>query len=1113
VKPRETQVESIFFAALDQPTPEARAACVAAACAGDDDLRRHVERLLSAQPRIGRFLEEPAAVSANTVTLSPVPEQPGDTIGPYKLLQRIGEGGMGVVYMAEQTDPVERRVALKIIKPGMDTCQVIARFEAERQALAMMDHPNIARVLDAGATHSPLGGVGAARPYFVMELVKGLPITQFCDEQHLTPRERLELFLPVCQAVQHAHQKGIIHRDIKPSNILVARYDDKAVPKIIDFGIAKAVSQRLTEKTMFTQYGQIVGTIEYMSPEQAQFNQLDVDTRSDIYSLGVLLYELLTGETPFDKQRLRTAAFDELLRIIREEEPPRPSTRLGSSETLPSIAANRHTEPKKLATLVRGELDWIVMRCLEKDRTRRYDTANVLALDVQRYLADEPVTACPPSAAYRFRKFARRNRAALAVAGLVLFFLMLLGSGAGWAVRDRTAREAEVARKQAAREAEIARERDERQSRITAQVELILDDVERFEKQGKWDDALAAARRAELVLSSGDADPAIQERVRQAVNELELVRRLDQVRQHSVIRGSMFEDTGAVVEAYARAFREFGVDVESLPTDEAVARLSGRRSIALPLAVALDDWGVARSGASGRIMVALPAGQGGGLVTPPVSHARTPGLFEDFPPTRDRRTEGASRRPPGPVGSENAGWATLVAVARGLDPDPLRVRLRELWNVTPESQAELRHLAESLEIRRQPPGTLTLLALTLGRCQLDDLQERVLRQAQQAYPADFRLNFDLGGLLTKTGNHEEGVRFYSAAVASQPTCSTALINLGTALKLQGKLDEAETHYRSAIELDPAFAVVWFAMGNLRLQRNELNEAEADYRRAIELDATIALAHNNLGVVLLRQQKLDEAEVCFRRAIELDPTCVLAHTNLGDLLRYQKKPNLAEASYRRAIELDPTGSGHHLWLAVVLHEQQRLDESIAYYKKGIELHPDNGSAWYMLARAYKDQRRFDDAVEALGKVVELEPDHALRFNELASWLATTPELQHKDPARALKLAQRAVELSPHEYSYWHTLGIAQYRAGNWEEAIAALEKSCQLETGTNGMGNAWQWLFLAMANWRLGRPQEARTWYDKSLELEKAWPEELRRNRDEAAMLLRITDPRPPGDSM
>jgi serine/threonine-protein kinase len=276
-------------------------------------------------------------------------ESPGMSIGPYKLLQQLGEGGMGVVYMAEQKQPVERRVALKIIKPGMDTHQVIARFEAERQALALMDHPHIARVLDAGTTHT-------GRPYFVMELVKGVPITQYCDEHQLTPRQRLDLFLPVCHAVQHAHHKGIIHRDLKPSNVLVAEYDHEAVPKVIDFGVAKAIGQRLTEKTMFTEFGQVVGTIEYMSPEQAKLNQLDIDTRTDVYSLGVLLYELLTGATPFDRRRLRSAAFDEMLRIIREEEPPKPSTRLSSSDALPSVAASRHTEPKKLTTCVASSI-------------------------------------------------------------------------------------------------------------------------------------------------------------------------------------------------------------------------------------------------------------------------------------------------------------------------------------------------------------------------------------------------------------------------------------------------------------------------------------------------------------------------------------------------------------------------------------------------------------------------------------------------------------------------------------------------------------------------------------------------------------------------------------
>jgi serine/threonine protein kinase/tetratricopeptide (TPR) repeat protein len=342
----------------------------------------------------------------------------GDTIGPYKLLQQIGEGGMGVVFMAEQAEPIQRTVALKIIKPGMDTRQVIARFEAERQALAMMDHPNIAKVLDAGTTDT-------GRPFFVMELVKGVPITKYCDDNQLSIRGRLELFKPVCEAVQHAHQKGIIHRDLKPTNVLVAEYDNHAVPKIIDFGVAKATAQKITERTMFTEFGQVIGTIEYMSPEQAKFNQLDIDTRSDIYGLGVLLYELLTASTPFERQRLRNAAFDEVLRIIREEEPPKPSTRLNSSETLPAIAANRHTAPARLSRDVSGELDWIVMKCLEKDRNRRYETASDLGNDIRRYLGDEPIQACPPSAAYRMRKFVRRNKLAMITASFFVVALLI----------------------------------------------------------------------------------------------------------------------------------------------------------------------------------------------------------------------------------------------------------------------------------------------------------------------------------------------------------------------------------------------------------------------------------------------------------------------------------------------------------------------------------------------------------------------------------------------------------------------------------------------------------------------------------------------------------------
>jgi serine/threonine protein kinase/tetratricopeptide (TPR) repeat protein len=432
---------------------------------------------------VGREVTEPSVAvddpgegicEAATIPPAPVQEAPGMRIGPYKLLQQIGEGGMGTVFMAEQRQPVQRKVALKIIKPGMDSKQVIARFEAERQALAMMDHQNIARVLDAGTMGSeprtsvsssggPLpDGAASGRPYFVMELVHGVPITRFCDERKLTPRQRLELFVPVCQAIQHAHQKGIIHRDIKPSNVLVTMYDDKPVPKVIDFGVAKAVEQRLTDKTMFTQFGAMVGTLEYMSPEQAEMNALGVDTRSDIYSLGVLLYELLTGTTPLGQERLREAALVEMVRLIKEEEAPRPSAWVSSSNNLPKIAAARGTEPAQLSKLIRGDIDWIVLKCLEKDRTRRYESAGGLARDIGRHLADEPVEACPPSALYRFRKFARRHKGSVVAASLVLMAFVVGVVGTTWGlIRAEHQRQIAVAAAEAevqAKQAALARE-------------------------------------------------------------------------------------------------------------------------------------------------------------------------------------------------------------------------------------------------------------------------------------------------------------------------------------------------------------------------------------------------------------------------------------------------------------------------------------------------------------------------------------------------------------------------------------------------------------------------------------------------------------------------------
>lgn len=418
------RAKQIFLQAIELPAAE-RAAFAGRECAGDAELSREVAALLDAHAGSDSFLEKPAAALAQTIDTAPSrggDEQPGARIGPYKLLEKIGEGGMGSVWMAEQQQPVRRLVALKLIKTGMDSRTVLARFEAERQALALMDHPNIAKVLDAGSEDH--------RPYFVMELVKGTPITTFCDERRLPTRERLALFVQVCQAIQHAHQKGVIHRDIKPTNVLVALYDDRPVPKVIDFGVAKAAGQPLTERTLHTGFGAIIGTPEYMSPEQAMFNQLDVDTRSDVYSLGVLLYELLTGTTPVDRSQYEKVAVLEVLRVVREDEPPRPSVKLSTTDARASIAACRSTEPERLAREMRGELDWIVMKSLEKDRNRRYDTAANLGRDVERYLRDEYVEARPPSVLYRTRRFLSRHMTAVMVvalfAGLTLGWLATL---------------------------------------------------------------------------------------------------------------------------------------------------------------------------------------------------------------------------------------------------------------------------------------------------------------------------------------------------------------------------------------------------------------------------------------------------------------------------------------------------------------------------------------------------------------------------------------------------------------------------------------------------------------------------------------------------------------
>jgi serine/threonine protein kinase len=515
--------KSIFLEALEIPSASQRAVFLDQACGTDQQLRAAVEALLRAHDRSGDLLdlpERPAATAGDPGRAVP----PGTVIGPYKLLEQIGEGGMGVVYVAQQQHPVRRTVALKLIKPGLDSRQVITRLEAERQALALMDHPNIAKVLDAGTTET-------GRPYFVMELVKGASITDYCDRERLTTRPRLGLFVRVCQALQHAHQKGVIHRDVKQSNVLVAVHDVTPVVKVIDFGTAKAIGQPLTDRTNYTGFAQIIGTPLYMSPEQAGMSALDVDTRSDIYSLGVLLYELLTGTTPFESATFREAGYDEMRRMIREDEPPRPSARLSTLEKgqLSTVSERRGIDARRLSQEVRGDLDWVVMKALEKDRNRRYESASAFAADVQRYLDDEPVQAYPPTAGYRLRKFVRRNRGPVLATALVVLALVLGMAGSLWQAVRATQAEGQASEdrdaKQEALRVALANEQKAEAAKI---------DAEKAAADAKQANELAQARlghvkKANEVLASifRDLDPQSEGKGGPPLKE-QLVGRLDQ---------------------------------------------------------------------------------------------------------------------------------------------------------------------------------------------------------------------------------------------------------------------------------------------------------------------------------------------------------------------------------------------------------------------------------------------------------------------------------------------------------------------------------------------------------------------------------------------------------
>jgi tetratricopeptide (TPR) repeat protein/serine/threonine protein kinase len=1049
--------KAIFLEALECPGREELLRFLDGACGGDPALRARVEELLRAHRDAGSFLEEPAAGPVVTVDEQPVREGPGTVIGSYQLLEQIGEGGFGVVFMAEQQQPVRRKVALKVLKPGMDTRQVVARFEAERQALALMDHPHIARVFDGGTTLS-------GRPYFVMELVKGVPITEFCDHNRLTPRQRLELFVPVCQAVQHAHQKGIIHRDLKPSNILVVLHDTRPVPKVIDFGIAKALGQHLTDKTLFTGFAQMVGTPLYMSPEQAGQSGLDIDTRSDVYSLGVLLYELLTGTTPFPKERFQQAAYDEIRRIIREEEPPRPSTRLSEArDTLPSISTRRQTEPAKLTKLVRGELDWVVMKALEKDRNRRYESANAFAADVQRYLNDEPVLACPPSAGYRLRKFVRRNKLAVAVAGLVVFFLVVLGGGAGWTVGDRIARRA----------------------RVAGQVELILQEVEQLEHAQKWPEALVAARRAEAVLAGSEADPATQDKVLRAIADLELVQELEGVRLRSsdLWKGSKYA-LDEISSNYARVFEKYGVDVQALSVDESAARLRARPAVVVAVAQALDDWSGWEYQAKNKKLFEKLLTLAGAIDPDSWRAQLRRAIVRD-----DREVLIKMAQHPNTAGQPPNSQLLLVRSLGALQP-ALAVSLLEkacvaypndFWihfnlahlngEYLKRPEAATRHLIAARALR---PSTVTvwhnlgasyldlekwdeaiacchkILALNPRHAGAHNVLGLVLkkqgklpealakfRKAVELNPDDVVVYRNLGNTLVALRKPDEALPYLRRAIQLKPKFAPAHDLLGTALNRVGKSTEAVASYQKAIALDPKEASAYANLASALDDLGKLEEARANCEKALALDPKHGMAHNNLAAVLSHQGKPEEAIARLKKAIEVEPKLALPYNGLGVAMKKQGKLDEAVAWHRQAIALDPTDPLSQCYLGDALEAQSKLDEAIDCFRKALQLDPNHVVAHYSLGNALARQKKLDEAIVHLSRAAELDPK-AQTLNNLGNLLDDKNEID-----KAIACYRKAIAVDPNYPHAHYNLGIALAAQKKLDEAIDCFRRAIEL----------------------------------------------------------------------
>jgi tetratricopeptide (TPR) repeat protein len=1095
VEAKQTE-KSIFLAAVEIASDVERAAFIQQACLDNPQLRAEVDALLRAHAKPQPLLD--AAPTPGPTIDEPISERPGTIIGPYKLLEQLGEGGFGVVFMAEQTQPIRRRVALKVIKPGMDSRQVIARFEAERQALALMDHPNIAHVFDGDATDS-------GRPYFVMELVRGRALTDYCDQNNLPIRERLELFIDVCQAVQHAHQKGIIHRDIKPSNVLVTLLDGKPVVKVIDFGIAKAMGQQLTEKTLFTNFAAMIGTPLYMSPEQAEMSGLDVDTRSDVYSLGVLLYELLTGTTPFDKERLKQASFDEIRRIIREEEPPKPSARISQSSphapreepreasvtrsvtaTIETIATRRRCDPRKLIRLFRGDLDWIVMKALEKDRNRRYESASSLAADVQRYLADEPVLACPPSAWYRLRKFVRRHKRVLGTAAAML----LAASVLGWTLWSRAEQEEARRAEHSLRLTETQRAVSVALARVAPLAEQarnmpVATSAEAAATLGVWREAEDALGQAAAALSAGTADQDLNQRVAATRRDLEqgrllterslriaqrkekLFRDLDQARMvYSTITDGGFDEAASATK-YGAAFMAYDLDADTGHPDELARQIAtADPEVRQALVIALDDW----------------------------AH---------------RAARCKTRWVPG----------KLRALADAADDDDWRKASRAAWAA--RDKKALRDLSAAARQRSLPASSLVRLAINLYSLELRDEAVALLRWARPRHPSDFWVHYYLGmNLNLRQGRTplelEEEIGCYRAALALRPDASSVHNSLGIALYQKKQLDEADAAFREALRLQPD-AAAHCNLGIVMMERGRLDDALAEYREALHLNKDDPITHYNIGLVLQAKGKFEAAIAAYKEALRIRKDFAEAHHNLGNALQdlhrvdeaineYQEalslKKDLPEAhynlgraleakgladkaivEYQEAIRLKEDFAEAHHNLGVALEAKGQVDQAIVEYQKAIRLKKDLAEAHNNLGGALVKREQWDAAIDEFHKALDLDRNFAPAHNGLGAALAGKNQLDaaiaefRKAIEVKPKFGQNPANLTRVQASAHYNLGRALERQGRSNDAITAYREAIRLDPKLFEAQFA-----LGDALWEKGAPQDAVEPFRRATEL-------------------------------